>query len=819
MAEYTYHEATAHEATDLPVMLPGKLIGRDQMLATVYGDLKQNKPVHLYGLPGIGKTAIAATLASAYTQQTGGALWLSVDGDSLAQMITRVGRAYNDMDLANSESPTGMIGAVTTLLAQHKPLIVLDGNPTPAATREFISQVAANLPVMIVSDNLGDYDYTTVEVDALATRDAATLFSEKSGLNTPEVTQIVELLGNHPLSLLIAAGTARIAKMDGAQLLKALQGAAETDPGRRALKVGFASLQQGLQGILLMIGATFEGKASLELLTMLSGAPTETVQKVMTILAASGFVQQDIRYGSPYYYMHPTVHNYSQNFLQQSQRLQPLQEKVRDVVLDYSQKYANADEDAHSKLALEMDSFLATAHWASEQGDLDVSSQIVAALTQAGDFVKGRGYLQELLQLQDTGSSGMSAFPANATLPPEALELDDADADLDDEEEDFFDDFLIEDEEEDEEVGLGTSLGLGSPEDFMIGAAPTVTVDMSDPESIRAAIVEARRNEDTDREQSLQESLAKLLVSQGNQNEALAVYNELLNSYEASDDKQKIMDTQLALARIMVKLENSQAAVLQATQGSKLAEELNDEAKHAQFLMQLGDARQQLGESKEAILAYSKVIELTGKLDDEDLAATAQMQLGFAQLDDDDPEIAIKTWEDALKWCKDLGKRDCEGRILGGLGTAYGELSRWEEAINYHNSALYIAREVSDKKEEALQLSNLGYAAKEANKLADAVLRYRQALHLAYTNDERENIVSTIVDLARLLSTSKLHLDIADMLVNDALVRDPSDREVLDLKQKITSERMMAVAQDVQMKPVGGTAQEYAEAAYTLLDG
>jgi hypothetical protein len=48
MAEFIYHEAAAHEATALPVMLPGKLVGRDQTLAAVYGELKQNNPVLLY---------------------------------------------------------------------------------------------------------------------------------------------------------------------------------------------------------------------------------------------------------------------------------------------------------------------------------------------------------------------------------------------------------------------------------------------------------------------------------------------------------------------------------------------------------------------------------------------------------------------------------------------------------------------------------------------------------------------------------------------------------------------------------------------------
>ncbi|MGV2436645.1 MAG UNVERIFIED_CONTAM: ATP-binding protein [Anaerolineae bacterium] len=129
-------EAPAHAATNLPVMLPSKLVGRDDALKTIYAYLKQNRPVWLHGQSGVGKTAIAATLASAFTQKDGGALWLSVDEDSLSSLIVRVGRAYGMMEIANSENPLGMIGAVATTLLEKKPFIVLDGNPLmPAANR------------------------------------------------------------------------------------------------------------------------------------------------------------------------------------------------------------------------------------------------------------------------------------------------------------------------------------------------------------------------------------------------------------------------------------------------------------------------------------------------------------------------------------------------------------------------------------------------------------------------------------------------------------------------------------------------------------
>lgn len=799
MADYIYHEAAAHEAATLPVMPPSQLVGRDEpTLKDIYAQLKQNRSVLLYGRPGIGKTAVAATLASAYTQTAGGTLWLRVDEDSLTNLIVRLGRAYDDVDIANSETPIGMVGAAAALLAQHKPLIVIDGNPLIPAVTEFLKRVAPNLPAIVISDAEAAGDWATIEIPPLAERDAAVLFSERSGLRTPEIVEVVNHLDRIPMALVIAAGTVRLGSLDAAQLLTALKNTPVDDPVERALTVGFAKLQPPLQGILLMLGATFAGSASLDMMAMLSSAPADKVQKALSILSISGFVEQDKRYGAPFYSLHPLVYSYAQQHLANTGRLASLQEKVKDTVLAYARQYTGTDDQAHAHLAVEMDTFLATTHWATERGEGDVASQLTIALTQAGSFVQRRGYRHELLQLQEVGSSGVSAFPANAELPPEAsLPL--------------VEPARVEQDTEVLEEDLEPVLAAGE-------APAQPAVDMANIESLRAGIAAARASGDDKRALELQERVAALLVEQKKENEALAAYNEILLAHEDADNRHKILETRLNLAELMVSQNSSRAAELHATQGAKLAEELKDATAHAKLLMLLGDARQQLGESTEAILAYSHAMDLASGEKDRDSEAEILTRMGFAQLDDDQTETAIVTWDGALKLCKELGKRDAEGRILGGLGTAFGELSRWSEAINYHTSALYIAREVGDKQEEGLQLSHLGYASKQANKLGDAVLRYRQALHLAYTKDERENIVSLVVDLARLLLISPAHLPIAEMLIDDALTHDSSDREVLKLKERIANEKIMAVSKNVAFKDVKGTAQQYAGSAYSLLD-
>jgi hypothetical protein len=124
---------------------------------------------------------------------------------------------------------------------------------------------------------------------------------------------------------------------------------------------------------------------------------------------------------------------------------------------------------------------------------------------------------------------------------------------------------------------------------------------------------------------------------------------------------------------------------------------------------------------------------------------------------------------------------------------------------------------MKDREDEMLRLSDMGYASVQAHQLGQAVLRYRQALHLAYESGVRENIVSTTVDLARLLAESQRHLSITEMLVKAALEVDPNDRDLKRLLERIEDERAV-LPEGFQEAQVAGTAQDYASNAYAMLD-
>jgi tetratricopeptide (TPR) repeat protein len=898
MAELISHETPAHEPTALPVWVPQRLIGRDALLAKVYTALKDNQPVQIYGVSGIGKTALAATLAAAYTEQPGGVLWLNVEDSSLDELIVRVGRAYAVPDIANSEIPGAMVGAVASTLTQHKPLLVLDGKISRAVIHEFVQRCVSNLPLLLVSDSAVHEDWVSIEIGPLETSQAALLLAQSAGLpESPDehVTALATALQRVPLALLIAGANLKQAKQDPENYLGLLQqipGASSANPNLLALTAAFRSQNSALQGILLMMGATFTRGASIEMLSEISNAPTETLRQVMNLLAQQHLVEQSSRNGETYYSLHEATYQFAQTWLRGSKRLDDLQEKVKSAAISYAQKHG-ADSPDYDKLAAEMPSFLAIGRWAAGQKDIDTPNQIANALMAADDFISERGYVYELLQLRRLAASSTSAFPAHAPeIPPsyprpvyEAFTededsgiYDDDDADdngdseslftaedddveevvasdsavfvpypledldldekLDDEDDDAdYDEEDDEDDSDDSDLLRSPGLPLTAsrittprPEDLdELDEDPTETDSeayarlMPEPlpdsiEGLRAQLITARQSGNRRKQGELLMALGYKQVEDSMENEALASYGEALNVYEEPGMEEDLLNALDTVSTLAVRTHNAQAAILHATRGIQLATQLQDDDTRMHLLITLGNARQALGESDDAERAYSQALEIARNRDDSQNEALILYKLGYAQLDNSDPEAASATWEQALQLFRDQNKRDYEGRVMGGLGSAYSELDRWAEAISFHTSALYIAREVHDKEEEAQQLNNLGYAAVQTEKLGDAVLRYRQALHLAYEQDDSDSIVSTIVDLVSLLVKSPRHLKIAELLINDAAHYEPTDRDVVKLQDRIRNEILMEEANGSPQANVSGTARDYAENAYALLD-
>jgi len=821
MPELKPHEAPASAISDLPLMHPGRPIGRDDLLKQILGALRQNTPLVLHGTSGIGKTTIAVTIASAYAQQPDQTvLWLNVDNPPFVELMARIGRAYEENDISTSQNPLSKVGAVASLLSQHKPLLVLDGKIKGDVLTRFIDRCGGDYPILVTTlDPIDDESVDNIAIGKLSDTDAAVLFKQKSGIKDSkfdiDVYSIAKTVNFEPFPLSLAARAMTAAKQTPREYEKNLQELTKNLNGNgslAALTASYRSLNQALQGLLLLLGATVSGEASSTFLSMVGGVPQANIDQAMTILSQLFLVQKFDRYDEPYYRLHPMVHQFLETWLTSSNRMDALRDKTKDTIRKYVQTYSQAD-DAFTRLATEMDNIIATARWSADNGDRDLANAVVVGLSQADDFVQSEGYMYEFLLLRAFGSGSTNAFPAYGE---EEAAIDEDEESLG-APEDF--DYDLEDEEL-EELEMANTVDApngeedDSPDDSTFIGTDDASLQSINIDQLRTALNVARQNKEIHRQVQILKAIGKVQINQGREREAITTYNEALQIYEENEDKEGRLETLDMLSSLLTRTDNAQAAVAHSNQGLQLAEELNDVTTEMHLLITLGDAHQELGETQEAVEAYESGLSIARKRDDKQNESTILYKLGVAHLDNGDAEHAIQTLEQANALFKEQGKRAMEGQALGGLGAANAELGRWSEAVNYHTSALHIAREVDDREEEALQLSNLGQALVEANRLPEALLRYRQALHVAYMTDQKDAIVSAIVELVTLMLKSVRLVTIAELLIDDAMTYDASDRDVVRLKEEIDTIKEQAEAQGKQMATVAGTAKDYAANAY-----
>ena len=59
MTDFTPLETAVKDVTALPLMHPGRPVGRDDLLKEIFTHLQNRRPVLLHGAAGVGKTALA----------------------------------------------------------------------------------------------------------------------------------------------------------------------------------------------------------------------------------------------------------------------------------------------------------------------------------------------------------------------------------------------------------------------------------------------------------------------------------------------------------------------------------------------------------------------------------------------------------------------------------------------------------------------------------------------------------------------------------------------------------------------------------------
>ena len=875
MTERIALDAAVTDVADLPLRRLGRPLGRDELLRSLLMRLRQDQQLVLHGAPGSGKTTVAATIASVYMQQhQREALWLNCHNPPLAELLARAARAC---DQPAGDNPLHHAAQVSSLLAERKPLLVLDGEIEASALANFVELCAASCPLVVTSTTpLAEGDWRNQPIGSLAQSDAVALFKQKAGLKDnaqDEAIQAISALladGAFPLSL--AARSMIIARQSPADFQETITEALEShddDAMAAAISISFGGLNERLRDLLLYLGATLRGEASMAFLNMLSGFAADSIDMSMTILSRLFLVERFQRAGEPWYRLHPLVQAYLQDWALERQREDALRADIVDATRDYLEVQLQTDE-ALTRLLVEMDNLIATAQWMRAQDGPELADDILSAIAPLEADLRDAGYGYELGRLaairdgeeataDEAADEADDAAAQAVEVADGAPETDDEDAAPESSDIDSLDDEDLQAVNIDQ---LRTALQVASQNNEsqrqlqILKAIARMQVSQGrerdavatygdvleryessqdadgvldtldklagllvagaaiEAVNLRSALSFARQHEDAPRALQILDAVGKAQIQQRREKDAVATYREILALHENRDDKAGMLETLDMLAGLLLRSGSAISALEQAQRGLDLAIDLDDEEAEMHLLVTSGDARKSLGEASIAVEAYEKALTVARGRDDSQNEALIFYKLGMAYLEAGQQRAAIEMLEDANDRFKAQGNRRLEGKVLQGLGEVNHRLERWSEAIGFHASALYIARELDDSETEGAQLRLLGQLLLHAERMPEALTRFRQALHIAYQTDSESEIVGVIVEIVSLLSRSLSHSSIAELLVSDGLKREPEHRDLMRLKGEVASAKDRAAARGIALQVVAGSAEDYAAYAY-----
>ncbi len=738
MAELQPLEAAVTSVTALPLRRLGRPVGRDDLLRSLLLRLRQRQQLVLHGAAGAGKTTVAATIANVYLQQhSRPVLWLNAHNPPLAELIVRIARAYGNMDAANADNPLSQTRAVKALLAEHQPLLVLDGEVESQTLAAFVQRCAGDAPLVVTSTApLSQGDWRNQPIGNLAESDALRLFKQKAGLKNGEsdadITALVAQLNYAAFPLTLAARSMVIARQSPAEFSATVADALEShddDAIVAALNISFDGLNERLRDLLLFLGATVRGEASVAYLNLLSGIAAESIDMSMTILSRLFLVERFQRAGEACYRLHSLVHSFLTDWAIEHERFDALRADILDTSRDYLDVHGRSD-DAVIRLMTEMKNLLASAEWAAGNDDPELAADLAGAIAPLEGLLAAEGYNYELLRL-------------HAIRDGESLEFEDvpdaeesAAEDVDEETEKHTpagapDDglSLLEDEDDESTVITGEGSGEGgAQEQLPVDDSTFVSLDERELQSVnidqlRTALNVASQNNETARQLQILKAIARMQISQGREKEAVATYGDVLEIYENSEDKDGVLETLDMIAGLLVSSKSTPAAVEQVKLRTALsfARQHEDTTRVLQILDAVGKVQIGQNRQKDAVATYSEVLAIhEGQENKAGVLETLDMLAGLL-VRSDSAVSALQHVQRGLHLADELADDEAAMYLQISGGDAHLELGEASMAVEAYERALGKARHRDDSQNEALILYKLGMAYLEAKQERRAI--------------------------------------------------------------------------------------------------
>lgn len=655
--------------TLLPIKPPEKLFGRDDLLQQANAMLDEGQPLLLYGPAGMGKTALAATVARDRFEadQHSGVLWLTAGRNAgLDALLNGIAIAFEKGDeLAKLTEQQDrltfvrqLVSSLTTRQDPRPPLVVIDDVWDGQACWTLLELgLPDGVPVLITSRKLVTRIRRRIEVLRLNRPDALDLLgfhAQEDYTASPAADTLCADLGDHPYAVEIAGVWLAYPDMDLPLLRRKMADAPQNlsvpedfaMEGREniaaLLAASIADLNEETRRAFLATGRVFAPRVTPELLSNLVGQPVDDTWLTLSRRSLTRY-QSETERSAPYYTLHDLTFVYARALADADDL-----PRAVEACVTYARGHAhepNTPEGVahHNALEAELPNLLGAAEWAAEHELYEAVNQLGWDLSGNSKFLDVRGRVAETMVLLPM------AIEATRAL------------------------FL----RRDEGAHLNT-LGLGY-------------LDLGHYHKARVCF-----------EQAL-----SIAYETGDQREQGTVLGNLGLIYAAMGRYEKAMRYHQASLTVAQEIGNRRG------EGSAFAN--------------LGIAYRQLGDNWRAIECFGESLYIAQQMGDRRGKVLALGNLGNAYFAIGNINDSQRFYLGALTLAREIGDRATEGSALGNLGLLCMEQGLFVDASVYFRDAIAIRQAIGDRYGEASETFKFAWLHVKQDKYADALESFTAA--------------------------------------------------------------------------------------------